>query len=258
MVVNIRRQNKKDDVKLLILIILGFLFVAWLFTPPGNKFLQICFWGNNTKYFITKLFKPEKCTEYIFHRNNAVFLAKMYPQRNTALREINKAIETLPSYAPQRELESLYKDRAEIRLFLGDYKGALNDFVNSGKLSINDRLKVALLFNKAGNYREALSNCNAILNIDMNAYAGFACLAEVYKTAERPEVSLKVWDLAILRNKNNARVYADRARLKRELGDTYGFEADLSKAKEYSPTINVEESLIEDTLNPKLLSLSIR
>ena len=149
MITNFQKQSRKDDVKLLVWIVVGFLFIAWFCSPPGNKLLQLCFWGNNTKYFITKLFSDNSSTEYIFHRNNAVYLAKMYPDKPTALKEMNKAIETLPSFASDAELRNLYKDRAEIRLFLGDHKGALNDFINSDLISFSDNLKVAMLFKVA-------------------------------------------------------------------------------------------------------------
>ena len=55
MITNFQKQSRKDDVKLLVWIVVGFLFIAWFCSPPGNKLLQLCFWGNNTKYFITKL-----------------------------------------------------------------------------------------------------------------------------------------------------------------------------------------------------------
>ena len=111
MITNIKKKSRKDDTKILSWIVFGFLFIAWLCTPPGNKFLQICFWGNNTKMFVEKMMNNSAATEYVFHRNNAVYLAKMYSNKNSALIEMNKAIETLPSYASDSELKRLYKDR---------------------------------------------------------------------------------------------------------------------------------------------------
>ena len=251
MITNFQKQSRKDDVKLLVWIVVGFLFIAWFCSPPGNKLLQLCFWGNNTKYFITKLFSDNSSTEYIFHRNNAVYLAKMYPDKPTALKEMNKAIETLPSFASDAELRNLYKDRAEIRLFLGDHKGALNDF-------ISDNLKVAMLFKVAGNYKEAMNYCNAMLNQDPFAYAGFACMAEIYLSVDRPDVALRVWNLALDRNKNNPRAYVDRALVKKAMGDLSGYNTDLKLAREYSPAISEEDSIIEDSLHPKILALSVR
>ena len=258
MITNFQKQSRKDDMKLLTYIIIGFLFVAWLCTPPGNKFLQLCFWGNNTKLLISKITNSDANKEYLFYRNNAVYLAKMYPKKNIAIKEMDKAIEALPTYAPEAELKSLYKDRACIKMFLGDYKGALNDFINSGKIDFQDNLKVAMLFKLAGNYREAVSYCNAILNADSTAYAGFACLADIYNTAGRPDTAIKIWDLAIDRRPNNPRAYADRALLKQKIGDISGYEADVAKAKEFLPTIDLNDSIIEETLHPKILTLTIR
>ncbi len=262
MITNFSKTTKKDDIKLLVLIIAGFLFAAWLCTPPGNKFLQMSFWGNNTKFLIAKLTNNYSSTEYIFHRNNAVYLAKMYKNKDKALTEMNKAIETLPSFATDGELNTLYKERAYIRLMAKDYKGALNDFVNggvkSGNLSFNENLTVAMLFKEAGNYKEAMSFCNNILNIDNTAYAGYACLADLYNSIGRYDISVRVWDLAIDRKRNNARAYADRALVKKKMGDITGYNNDVKTAKEYLPTINLEDSIIEETLNPKILMLSIR
>lgn len=258
MINNFQPQNKKNDIKFLLWIVLGFLFVAWLCTPPGNKFLQICFWGNNTKFLISKVTHNAEATEYIFHRNNAVYLAKMYKNKKKALKEMDRAIETIPTYIANSELESLYKDRANIRLMAGDYKGALNDFLNSGKIDFTDYLKVAMLFKEGGNYRAAMSYCNAILDIDNTAYAGYACLSELYTSINRPDLALNVWNLAVDRKPNLARGYVDRAFVKKQLGDLEGYNKDIAKAKEVSPTINIEESIIEDTLHPKILTLTIR
>lgn len=257
MITNFKKQSRKDDVKFLVCIILGFLFLAWFCSPPGNKFVQLCFWVNNTKFFFSKMVKSSQANEYMFHRNNAIYLAKMYPDRKTALVEMDKAIASLPSYASDAELKSLYKDRAEIKLFLGDQKGALSDFINSGSISFNDNLKVAMLFRNAGNYREAMTYCNAMLNQDPAAYAGFACMANIYISVGRPDVALNVWNLAIDRNNSNSRAYADRALVKKSMGDLAGYNEDIKLAKQYSPGIDLEASIIEDALNPKILSLTI-
>ena len=171
---------------------------------------------------------------------------------------MTNAIETLPSFASDAELRNLYKDRAEIRLFLGDHKGALNDFINSDLISFSDNLKVAMLFKVAGNYKEAMNYCNAMLNQDPFAYAGFACMAEIYLSVDRPDVALRVWNLALDRNKNNPRAYVDRALVKKAMGDLSGYNTDLKLAREYSPAISEEDSIIEDSLHPKILALSVR
>lgn len=255
---NYIQKDRKDDTKILIKIILGFLFVAWLCTPPGNKFLQICFLGNNIKYNVMRIVKPSHTNEYLHHRNNAIYLAKMYPNKDKAIKEMNLAINALPKYAPDSELKSLYKDRGEIKLYQGDKKGALSDFMLSGQIYFSDYLKVAMLFKTIGKYREAMLYCNSILNQDASAYAGFACIADIYKSVNRPDLALRAWDLAIDRNNHNPRAYIDRAKVKKSMGDLVGYDEDIKVAKTYSPTIDIDSSIIDETLAPKILALNIR
>lgn len=258
MITNFKSQSRKDDIKLLIYIIVGFLLIVWFCTPPGNKFLQLCFWGNNTKFFIAKLTNNVDTKEYIFYRNNAVYLAKMYKDKTAALKEMDKSIASLPTFMSEEELQSLYRDRAQIRMAAGDYKGALNDYMNSGDIEFNDNLRVALLFKIAGNYRQAMSYCNAILEVDNTAYAGYACLADLYSSLERYDIAIRVWNLAIDRKPSNSRFYVDRAKEKKKMGDLAGYNEDVKKAKQYSPTIDINDSIIEDTLNPKMINLTIK
>ena len=257
MISNFNNYTRKDDIKLVTIIILVFLFIVWFCSPAGNKFLQIRFWGNNTRFLITKLTNNSETTAYKFYRNNAVYLAKMYKNKDSALREMDKAIQSVPAYISDKELKNLYKDRANIRICAGDYKGALNDFIQAENITFQDYLKIALLYKEVGMYKQAMSFCNAILNVDNTAYSGFACLAYLYDTAGRTDIAIKVWDLALDRRKNNARAYADRALLKKKIGDFEGYKEDLAKAKEIFPTIDIEQSIIKDTLQPKVLSLSI-
>lgn len=258
MITNFKTQSKKDDIKILIIIVLSFLLVVWFCTPPGNKFLQLCFWGNNTKFFIARLTNNIDSTEYMFHRNNAVYLAKMYKDKTAALREMNKAFETLPSFASDSELKALYRDRAQIRMADADYKGALNDYINSGEIQFNDYLRVALLFKVAGNYRMAMSYCNAILDADNTAYAGYACLADLYASIDRYDLAVRVWNLAIDRKPSNAKFYVDRALVKKKMGDLGGYNQDVKKAKEFFPTIEIDSTIIDETLHPKIITLSIK
>ncbi len=86
----------------------------------------------------------------------------MYPDSDIALREMEFALKTLPSYASTDELKFLYKDRAQMRFFKHDYLGALSDYVASDKITFNENLKVALLYKLQGNYKKAMSYCNNI------------------------------------------------------------------------------------------------
>ena len=255
MIENFNRNNRKNDAILLSIIIIGFLFVVWLCTPPGNKFIQIAFWGSNTRLFFAKVMDNASTTEWIFHRNNAIYLTKM-KSKEGALLEIDKAIKTFPSYTSDKQLASLYRDRAMIRIYWGDYKGALDDYLKADTSGLLDTFRVALLYKITGHYKEALSYCNDVINTDPKAYAGFACLASVYAEVGRYDVSAKVFDLLIDRVPNKAKYYSDRAMYKKLAGDMDGYNEDMSTAKELSPSVDVEYSLIDDTLNPKVLQLT--
>lgn len=258
MIDNFKTFNKKDIAKFFAYTALILLFVAWFCTPPANKLIQICYWGNNAKFFISKIMNSSNSSEYIFYRNNSIYLANMYNDKTIALKEIEKAFKSLPENASDEELKSLYRVRANIKIAAEDYKGALSDFMNSGVISFTDSLKVAMLYKVAGNYKDAMSYCNYIIKLDSSAYAGYACVAELYTSLGRYDYALKIWDLAIDRRKTNARAYVDRAKTKKLLGDINGYNTDIKKAKELSPTIDLDESIIEDTLHPRYLNLSIK
>ena len=50
----------------------------------------------------------------------------------------------------------------------------------------------------------------------------------------------------------------DIQELKKAMGDLSGYNTDLKLAREYSPAISEEDSIIEDSLHPKILALSVR
>ena len=257
MITNFNNKNRKDDTKILCLIILGFLFVVWLCTPPGNKFAQICFYGNKTQYFVAKMTKStEELEEWKFHRNNAIYLTRM-ERKKSSLTEMDNAIKTLPSYMSEGEVAQLYYDRANLRIFWGEYKGALDDYLKVPTPGLTDRFKIALLYKKSGKNKLALSYCNSILNTDPQAYIGYACMADVYAGVGRYNTSVKVYDLLIDRAHNRARYYADRALYKKKSGDISGYHADMNKAKELMPNIDEKITIIEDTLKPKKLTIDI-
>lgn len=256
MITNFKKQSRKDDIKLLIKVILLFVFIAWLCTPPGNKFLQVCFWGNNAQYMYAKYIKKDDTNAYLYHRNNAVYLAKM-DFKLRAYDEINKAIAIFPSYLGDNKLEKLYKDKGMIYLYFGDYKEALSSFVKTKPVTILDFLRMAMLFKTNGNYKLALNNCNEILVTDFNAYAGYACAAEVYAAANKVDVSIRLYDLLISKSPNRAKYYADRANYKKLIYDIDGYNEDMAKAKELSSYTNFESSITRDILKPKKLDLSI-
>ena len=56
---------------------------------------------------------------------------------------------------------------------------------------------------------------------------------------------------------NNPKSFIDRAKIKKKIGDISGYTQDIEKAKEFSPTIDLEESITYDALHPKMLTLTI-
>lgn len=253
---NMNSVDRKSDIKILVGIIIGFIFVLWLCIPPGNKFLQLCLWNNNTRFLIEKMKNNEEITAYKFYRNNAVYLAKMDMEKQ-ALKEMDKAIESYPAYMPEDILQNLYKDRANLRIFYKNYKGALNDYLKVEKLDLLDRFKIAMLYKEAGKNKYALSYCNSILSVDVNAYSGYLCLAEVYAGVGRYDASIKTFDLLIFRQPKRGRYYADRANYKQLMGDIDGYNADMASAKELLPNGDFSDSFIDLTMNPKVLNLNI-
>lgn len=256
MITNFKTQTRKDDIKLLMKLIFVFIIVAWLCTPPGNKILQICFWGNNAQYLYAKYIKKDDVNLYLYHRNNAVYLAKM-DFKLKAFEEINKAISVYPSYLGDNKLEKLYRDKGLIYLYYGDYKEALSSLVKTKPVTIIDHLRLAMLFKTNGNYKHALSHCNEIFAIDYNAYAGYACAADVYAQAGKVVTSIRLFDLLVNKYPNRAKYYADRANYKKMIYDMEGYNEDMAKVKELASYTDLDFSITKNILSPKKLELSI-
>ena len=170
---------------------------------------------------------------------------------------MDKALIAAPSYLSDNQISSLYADRAQLRMFWGEHKGALDDYLRVKSPSFMDKFKIALLLRKNGNNKQALSYCNDILNLDSTAYIGYACIADVYASVGRYDTSVRVYDLLIDKTKNRARYYVDRAKYKQKCGDFDGYNADIAKAQELSPMVDLDASIIEETLHPRRLTLTI-
>ena len=192
-------------------------------------------------------------TTYKYHRNNAVYLAKM-KFKDDAINEIDNAIYTVPSYVDDKTMDLLYRDSAFIKMYFNEYKSALNDFLRVKNVQFIDRLPLALLFRINGNNKLALEQCNIIANTGYKTYSGYACIADVYNNVGRPDASVKVFDL-LISSSRNPRYYADRAKYKKIMGDIMGYEQDLAIAKSKLPSININDDIISRTLYPKRLNL---
>lgn len=258
MISNFNKKNKKDDVIRLLCLVIVIVLVVWFCSPPKDKVAQLSYCGNNIKFLLAKLTTPkEKFNEWIFHRNNAVYLTKM-DNKISALTEMDKAIKTFPSSMPDEKLFDLYKERAQIRLYFGKYDGALSDYLRVKNPGLMDKFRIALLYKNKGNYQEALSYCNSILSTDPNAYIGYACLADMYASVEKFDYAIKAYDILIDRTRGRARYFADRAKYKEKTGDIEGATADIASAKELSPNVDLDFNIVEEALHPKKLKLNAK
>jgi tetratricopeptide (TPR) repeat protein len=255
----VKKRNKDKEYRNIIIgMIVSFFLVIWLATPPGNKFMQIVFWGNNTQFFIAKLFNKADAKEFIYHRNNAILFARM-DMKEKSLKEMDKAIQTAPTYISDSVYESLYKDRALLRIYYGDYKGALGDYLRAKDLDLLEQFRLALLYKQNLDNKRALSTCNLILATDSNAYSGFVCLAEVYSGVGRNDIAVRVFDVLIDRKPNRAQYYVDRAFYKAKAKDETGYASDIATAEQLAPNIKLTpSSLVANALKPKVLTLSIK
>ena len=248
-----KQTDRSNDVKIIVYMVVAFLFVAWLCTPPGNKFAQVCLFGNNTRHVLAKIFKPDEATEYIFHRNNVMYLLDM-DDKKAALKEMDKAIESLPDYISDNVLYDLYRDRGLVKLYCGDYKGALNDYLKIGNPNADDLFRTALLLKKRGLYKEGMKYCAKLIDMDSSSYPGFACLADIYAAAGKPASSVRAWDILIERYKRPV-YYVERANYKKLIGDNIGYNEDIKTAQTASPNIDIKYSLAEESLYPKKIKL---
>lgn len=214
--------------KKLALIILSIVLFFYFILPPYNKIAQIGYCINNIGLLFSVVATPSQDEKYVFHRNNAIYLARMHNEK-TALKEINKAIHLYPSNAPEYKLQRLYRDKAEINLFLQNYREALNDFLRLESHNIVDKLKIAMLLKKLGKPAKAVSFCNDILEVDLKAYAGYACLADIYASVGKYEASVAIFDLLIDRAPKQ-KYYGDRAYYKKMTGDIDGANEDIQSA----------------------------
>ncbi len=244
---------KKNNINnILIAMLCVSVFIIYLILPPRDKVAQIGYSFNNLKYYLGG---QDNTEAYKFYRNNAVYLAKMNRCKD-AIKEMDKSIASVPENVADHIIDGLYKDRAEIEIFQNDYRNALNDFLRASNLGINDYLKVAMLLKENGKYKTAVSYCNKIIDIDIKAYAGYACLADIYANLGKYEAAVAIFDLLIDRSAKG-RYYADRAIYKQMLGDRDGYNSDMDKAKELSPVLDIGSSITYDVIHPKKLMLQL-
>ena len=244
-------HTKKDDIKCLISIAVIFACVFWYFCPPDNKIGHIKYWTYNA----LSTFK-NKDSDYNYYRNQAIYLANLN-KKEASYKQINEAIKIASGDASDSDLEELYKVRGKIKIYFKDYKSALNDYLKANTYDITEMLTISQLYKLNGNKKEALSACNGIINMYEKAYAGFACLADVYANVGRYDVAVKVYDLYLDKTNISARGLADRAYYKKKMGDFEGAKADLEAAKNINAQTSEKITILDDTLKIKHLDLPI-
>ena len=62
--------QQECDTRVVKVAIVLFLFVTWLCTPPGNKFAQVCLYGNFTRHFVANIVNKDSANEYKYYYNN--------------------------------------------------------------------------------------------------------------------------------------------------------------------------------------------
>lgn len=250
---NFKIGDRKKDIFLLKIIIFLFIFVAWLLTPPGNKFMQVCFWGHNIQYFITRIVDKDATEEYKFYWRNAVYLTKMGDKK--ALTEMDRAIETIPRYFSEKEVKIIYKERAKMRCIFEDYKGALSDYLRVDAINTDDYLRIAFLLKKRGKPSLALSYCNKLFNIELAFDDACACVADIYANVGKYNSSIKVFDYLINKESDVAEHYIVRAYYKKLAGDIIGSERDIYMATKMDKSVDKNTPPIADVMSLKKVDL---
>ena len=251
----------KDDRKFLGFMIFLIIVNIWFFTAPSRRMTQIGLLCNSIKYKQAQLSNDNSLQEYMYHRNNAAYLVKLNNKRRTlhAIKEMDMAINTVPEYVSPEVVQGLYKDRAYIKLFAGDKKGALDDLLLSGNLDINDNMKAAALLIDRQAYSLARKHCMNIINENNAAIAGYVCLSRVYEQAGKLNSARKIYDYAIETKKPaNPKLYAERALFRHRTNDFKGYDEDVAIAKKLSSSVNLEISMMEDAINPKEINLVLQ
>lgn len=240
----------------------GFIIIAiffiWLFFPNSNNFIKLSYWSNNCIYEVLKIFHLNKVPEYVHYRNNAIYLAKVYPKKSApSFRELDKAVASVPADLAQKELSKLYRDSAIIKLYYGDKQGALENYLQVTGRDANDNFRIAILLSDESRFSEAEKYCNDIIYHNQTL-SGFVCLSYVYEKADDIDSAFRVYDSLLDTHPNNVMAYTERALLKQRLEDEEGYKEDMQKAKELSPYVSeTETSIIDKAVNLKELPLSL-
>lgn len=251
---NFQVGNRKNDIKILLMIILGFIFIIWCFTPPGNKLLQLCFWGHQVQYAVNNVINKETNNDYKFFWKNAIYLTKFNDKK--AISEMDRAIASLPSYFGENQLEIMFRERAKIKTVFKDYKGALDDYLRVKNLSNDDILRISYLLQKQKKLSLATSYCNRLFSIELGRADACNCIAYIYSNAGKPVTSVRVMDYLIAREDKEAKHFVLRSKYKKLAGDYTGASLDEKQAKELDSHVNFSYAPMEDVVLVNNLNFS--
>ena len=248
------KENKKNKYGFLVLLI----FFIWLFWPNNNGFIKLSYYADNFVYSILKITHITKVPEYIHYRNNAVYLAKMYPKKPApALKAMDRAIAAVPADLADTQLSNLYRESAVLKLYYNDKSGALTDFLSAKVLKDTDYLSMAVLLADESRYDEADSKCNELLAKNNNVISGHICQAYVYEKSGDIESAKQIYDSLVESRPNSEIVYIERASFKKRIDDQKGAEEDFNTAQKHSLYSNGNHTSIMDRcINIKELPLS--
>lgn len=250
-------KDKNSGIKIVASLVVILIIFVWFLMPPKDKFSQVISWGNNLCWTTAKMLNSSKT--YIFARNDAILTAKMYPrEKKYSLDKMNNIIKNFPTNGSESELEDLYRDRADIELFFGDYAASLQDFLIHDNAKYTDYLKIAMLYNLLGDKEKALSYCNIIVNSEPVLIDGFACFSKIYEDMGNYEAARNLWELAVDRNRSNAQMRVELGRIKKTLGDIDGGNADMKKAKSMNSNVDLKSTLIQETIRPSKLRMPLK
>lgn len=251
----------KDDKNCLYFLIILIIINVWFFTAPAKRVTEMSLIANNIKYHFAQMTHDNTFEEYLYHRNNATYLVKLNNKQRTkhAIIEMDKAISTVPDYVSSGVIQSLYRDRAYVKLYAGDKKGALDDFLLAGDLNMVDNLKIAVLLTERSAFGLAAKHCQNILKEDRGAISGYICLSYVYEKAGKQSSALKIYNYAIATKKPaNPKLYVERALFKKRINDIKGYNEDIAIAKNIAPNVDITTSITTEAINPKNLTFVVQ
>ena len=252
---SMKEENKVNKYGLFIVI----AFLVWLIIPPRNNFAQLCSWAYTLSYKTAKALQYDTIDTYMYLRNKAVYEAKIHPKNpKYALKKFDEAFKALEADSDDARRSVLRKDRAIVKIYYGDKKGALEDLVMVEDLEKKDYLKIALLFADIGKYDKASENCATVMQLTERGMMGYVCYAYVYEKKKEIVFARRIYDYLIEQNPNNSVAYIERAFFKKRLKCVKEYNEDMQKAKTLYPNwFYGKTSIIDEAVNFKKLPLQI-